>query len=139
MKHQFLRENHNRQDKAKKPDYRPEMLARSRSGPVTTGTSAALARAGARERLLHEIRKQRFLYAGLNFKFGWNLETFARKNSIPPESDETIKAMQNVQAAAERDVASFAERIQTASIRLHGGFYHFDYKPPHAECEMFRK
>jgi hypothetical protein len=139
MKTQLLHEHHNLQDKAKKPHYRPEMLERGRSDTVPTASSRLIARAGAREDLLQTIRKHRFVYSGVNFKFGWNLEVFAKKNSLPADDEGTKRAMETVRQAAQRDVDAFAVRIKVAPIRKQGILYHFDYDTPQTECQMLRK
>jgi hypothetical protein len=139
MQKQFLHEDHNRQDKAKKPDYRPEMIERGRSEPTPTDSSRLVARASARENLLQTIRKHRFVYQRLSFKFGWNLEVFARKNSLPIDDALTKEAMETVRRAAERDVELFAARIKVAPMRKQGIFYHFDYEVPQTQCQMLRK
>ncbi len=70
------------------------------------------------------------------FKFGWNLDVFAKKNSLSAGEKTTATTMEMVQQAAERDVNAFAERIKTAAIRSRGVFYHFDYESPKTECEI---
>jgi hypothetical protein len=138
MKLQFLHEHHNRQDKAKNPDYRPDMCERGRADAVPTPSSRLIARASAREDLVQTIRKHRFVYQGLNFKFGWNLEVFARKNGLPVD-DKTEATMETVRQAAQQDVEAFAERIKNAPIRKRGIFYHFDYEVPQTQCQLFSK
>ena len=138
MKTQILHEYHNRQDKAKKPDYRPEMIERGRSDQLPTASSRLIGRASAREDLIQTIRKHRFVHRNLSFKFGWNIEVFARKNSLPVDENTKV-AMETVRQAAERDVEAFATRITVAPIRKQGFFYHFDYETPETECQMFRK
>lgn len=124
---------------AYKPDYRPEMIERGRSEPTPTASQRLVGRASAREDLVHEIRKHRFVRDGISFKFGWSLEVFARKNSLSLGDERASVLMESVRQAAERDVAAFAERIKTAPIRKQGIFYHFDYEIPQTECQMFRK
>jgi hypothetical protein len=136
MKTQLLREHHSRQDKTRKPDYREEIVERGRSEQTTTESSRLLGRVSARENLVQSIRSFRFVYRGMSYKFGWNLEVFARKNDLPAGDDTTKAAMEMVQQAAERDVSAFAERIMTAAIRKQGVFYHFDYEAPKTECQM---
>ena len=139
MKTQFLHEEHNRQDKARKPGYRPDLLAGGPSEPAPTALAKLIARAQARQRLVEAIRNHRFAYLGFNFKFGWNLEIFARKNNLAADDEKTKAAMETVRQAAQRDVEAYAERIKTAPIRDQGNFYHFDYEPPQTQCQMFRK
>jgi hypothetical protein len=139
MKTPFLHEHHNRQDKATKPDYRPEMIAKGPAESLPTPSSRLTERAAAREELLQEIRKQRFVLQGYNFKFGWTLEVFARKNSLQIEDTKTKAAMQLIQQAAERDVAAFTALIKTAPIRRRGIMFYFDYPKPPTECQMFPK
>ena len=88
---------------------------------------------------MQTIRKHRFAYRGLNFKFGWNLEVFARKNGLPADEEGTKAAMETVRQAAQRDVDAFAARIRVAPIRKQGILYHFDYETPETECQMFRR
>ncbi len=139
MKMQLLREHHNRQDKTRKPDYLGEMAERGRSEQTTTDSQRLIGRAGARADLMQTIRKHRFVLGGLSFKFGWNLDVFARKNNLSAADDKTSALMASLQQAAERDIAAFAERIKNAPMRKQGIFYHFDYEKPETECQMFWK
>jgi hypothetical protein len=138
MKTQLLHEHHNRQDKVRKTDYRAKIIENGRTDPMPTASSRLVGRALAREELLQKIRKHRFVYRGLNFKFGWTLDVFARKNSLPVD-DATEASMGVVQQAAQRDMDAFAARIKAATIRKQGIFYHFDYETPATECQMFQK
>ena len=137
MKTQLLREHHNRQDKTRKPDYHVEMAERGRTEQVTTDSSRLLGRTSARDELVRNISKRRFVYRNLSFKFGWNLNIFAKKNNMSLEDEKTKVAMVMVQQAAERDIRAFAERIRTAPIRKRGIVYYFDYEQPQTECELF--
>ena len=139
MKKELLREHHNRQDKTRKPDYRGEMAERGRSEQTTTDSQRLIGRAGARTNLLQTIRKQRFVLDGLSFKFGWNLDVFARKNNLSAADGKTSALMESLRQAAERDITAFAERIKNAPIRKQGILYHFDYEKPETECQMFWK
>lgn len=114
------------------------MLERGRSESEITPSSRLIARAAAREDLLQTIRKHRFVYQGLSFKFGWNLEVFAKKNGLPVD-DKTEATMETVRHAAEQDVEAFATRIKNASMRKQGIFYHFDYEIPETQCQLFSK
>ena len=138
MKTQLLHEHHNRQDKARKPDYREKMIKNGRTEPVPTASSRLVGRAVARDELVQTIRKHRFVYHGLDFKFGWSLDVFARKNGLPVDG-KTEESMGIVQQAAQRDVDAFAAKIKIATIRKQGIFYHFDYEMPQTECQIFQK
>jgi hypothetical protein len=137
MKFQLLREHNNRQDKTLKPDYRGEMAERGSPEQKPTDSSRLLGRVSAREDLMQTIRRARFVFRGMSFKFGWKLDVFARKNNLPADDMKTKAAMEAVQQAAERDILSFAERIKTAPMRKEGIFYHFDYEKPETECQIF--
>jgi hypothetical protein len=139
MKIQLLREHHNRQDKTRKPDYHTEMAERGRSELRTTDSQRLVGRASARDDLLQTVRKHRFVLDGASFKFGWDLDVFARKNNLPVGDEKTAALMERVQQAAERDISAFAERIKTAPMRKQGIFYHFDYEKPQTKCEMYWK
>jgi hypothetical protein len=138
VKTQFLHEHHNRQDKARKPEYRQDMLEKGRPASVASGSSRALARAKAPEELIANIRKCRFVFRGHNFKFGWSLDVFARKNCLPLDQ-KAGAAMQAAQEAAQRDVDAFSARIKDATIRDRGYYYQFDYERPATECQILSK
>jgi len=139
MKMQLLRERHNRQDKTRKPDYHIEMAERGRSEQATTDSQRLLGRASARVDFLQTVRKHRFVLDGFGFKFGWNLEVFARKNNLSVADSKTADLMERLRQAAERDFTAFAERIETAPMRKRGIFYYFDYETPKTECQMHSK
>ena len=136
MKKQFLHEHHNRQDKIKKPDYQPVMREIGPSEPVPSASARLVGRASARENLLGTVRKARFVYRNISFKFGWSLEIFARKNNLPLNDEGTKETLEMVKKAAERDVEAFAERIMTAPVHKRGAVYYFDYETPQTECKM---
>ena len=139
MKKQLLHEHHNRQDKVKQPDYQTVMREKGRPDPTITPSSRLVARVSARETLVEEIRKHRFVYRNLGFKFGWNLDVFARKNNLAVDDEGTKAAMETVKQAATRDVEAFAVKIKAAPMNKRGPFYYFDYEKPQTECQMFRQ
>jgi len=136
LKTQFLHEHHNRQDKARKPDYKEGMIAKGCSEAAPTPSARLCARADARARLILEIRKRRFVYRGLDFRFGWDLEVFARKNKLPLNDDKTIALMEEVRRVAQSDLDAFAERIKIAEMHKRGGCYYFNYERPETNCEI---
>ncbi|MBM3838501.1 MAG: hypothetical protein FJ398_11150 [Verrucomicrobia bacterium] len=112
MKTQFLHEHHNRQDKARKPDYRGEMIERGRSEPSNI-TERLNAKVEIKKDTVRRWRKQRFFYGGRVLKLGWPLEHFAKVNALPPAEPSTKKAYDAIRAVAERDM----ERITTAIMK----------------------
>lgn len=139
MDRKFEHEHHNRQDKAKKPDYQQELRE---SGPSPAGgfnMASALDRADARKRYMEALRKHRFVLNGVSFKFGWSIDVFARKNNLPENEHQTAALLEKIRQAAERDVAAFASLVKSAPIRKCSLFYKFYFTPPSTECEIFRK
>ena len=112
MKTQFLHDHNNRQDKARKPDYREEMIERGRSQP-SNDTERLNAKIEVKKDRIRQIRKHRFIYGSRAIKLGWSLEHFAKVNTLPPEDPNTQKAYEEIKAMAERDM----EKISTAIMK----------------------
>jgi hypothetical protein len=118
MKKQFLHEDHNRQDKAKKPDYGPEIIERGRSEPPNV-TQRLVAKAEAKRDTIRRWRRKKFFSAGKVLKLGWPLEHFAKMNSMSPQFPETKVAYDNLRAMAERDMERIAAGVMKGTARQH--------------------
>jgi len=112
MKTQFLHEHHNRQDNARKSDYRREMIERGRSEP-SNDTERLNAKIEIKKDTVRRWRKQRFFHGGRVLKLGWPLEHFAKMNALPPAEPSTKEAYDAIRVVAERDM----ERITTAIMK----------------------
>lgn len=106
MKRQFLHEAHNRQDKARKPDYR---------GGGSNTLSVEFQTLMAKERERRRMRKSRFFLNGHEFKIGYSLSEFARVNGLPEAEPATRKAFDEIRFAACNDLEILWKAIMKGS------------------------
>ena len=134
MKIQFLHEYHNRQDKARKPDYRGEMVERGRSEPSNV-TERVNAKVEAKKDTIRQWRKMRFFHGGRVFKLGWPLEHFAKINALPPTEAATKQAFDGLRAMAERDMQRISTAIMKGTVRYRRLFGYLTIPYVEWECD----
>ena len=117
MKRQFLHEDHNRQDKAKKPDYQEEMRLKKPTYAPTLDVRRLNAKIAARQHEIQRVRTCRFFSGGSQFKFGWSLEHFAKMNALAVGESATKEAFEKVRATAELDMNDIQGAIMKGTVR----------------------
>lgn len=148
MKDQFLREHHARQDKAKKPDYRGEMIERGRSPPSAQypGALAAakrLADAPIKYQVIKNLRKAGLFLGKHHFVPGWSLEQFATDNGLVASEPATKAAYDAIRHAAFHDMDRLTTAIMRGTVRTTrqrgGGMtFHVSYTISGLKCQISR-
>jgi hypothetical protein len=124
MKKQFLHEQHNRQDKTQKPDYREEIveLGRPKQSNVTERLikkiqSSSESIAAKNEEINALMSKAKFHHAGRVIKLRWPLEHFAKANLLSPTEPSTKEAYDVIKVIAERDMEKISSAIIKGTVR----------------------
>lgn len=117
MKRQFLHEDHNRQDKAKNPDYQEEMRLKEPTYTKTPDVEKLRERRVARESEIQRVKKYRFIVDGVQYKFGWSLEHFAKVNVQAVNEPRTREMFDKIRTMAEADMKDIAAAIMKGSVR----------------------
>lgn len=117
MKRQLLHENHNRQDKAQKGDYREDFRDKPPTYTKMPDADRLRRRREAREREIKRVRSMRFFVGGLQVKFGWPLSHFATVNGLPGDAPATKAAFDHIKTAAESDMLKLTAAINQGSVQ----------------------
>src|SRR5437879_1603482 len=100
MKIQFLREHHNRNQKAWKSDYLEDIRYRHERQPKRSDEQE-LEDLRLKRELIESIREGgEFKHPQGVFKFAWSVADFAEFNQMVPKEASTLAAFENIKAAA---------------------------------------
>lgn len=114
MKWQFQAEDHNRQDKAKKADYRGEMVERGRSDAPTISESL-YPKIEAKKEEVKRFRRAKFFLGGKKFRFGWPLEHFSKINGLSIADPKTVDVFNSIKESAQHDMKLLEVAIMKGS------------------------
>jgi hypothetical protein len=116
MKIQFLREHHNRNEKAWKSDYLEEMRHGHQRQPNRSDEQEREDLRLKRE-FIEEIRSEgMFSRPQGTFKFGWSVSEFAEFNKLALTEPSTLNAFESLQAAASRDMAKITRAVHAGHV-----------------------
>jgi hypothetical protein len=148
MKWQFQAEAHNRQNKAKKPDYRGEMIERSRSeGPTAMQRvlASSYPKIEAKRDWVRKIRRFRFFLNGMQYRIGWSIDHFAKINGLPPAEKTTKAVFDTIRESAADDMQLIEPAIMKGTAiprRLFGGMimvWDIEFEAPTLRCDEVKR
>jgi hypothetical protein len=122
MDSKFQHEQHNRQDKARKPDYREELREKPPTYNHWPDPERLQARNEARKdamrwEAMRRVRRRRFFLGGHQFRIGWPLDHFAKTYGLAVGEPRTKLAYDKIRSAAESDMERISEAILKGSVR----------------------
>lgn len=111
MDWKFQRENHNRQDKAHKPDYREDFLGKSHFKATPPHLESLKEIWAFKGQLIRRYEQATFLFGGRYLRLDWTLKEYAQANNLNENVNRRFKPHK---VAAERDLQTIRDAIRNA-------------------------
>lgn len=117
MEDKFRKEDHNRQDKARKADYRQDLVQESQRKADPEHVRSFKVETLHRGDLIKRYREGSYFNYQTWIGLDWNLEQFASRNRLSIADPATRLAFNHNKKYAERDFAAIVEAIRSGKAK----------------------
>jgi hypothetical protein len=127
MEWKLQREDHNRQDKKWKPDYREALAGESQRKSTPQHLERFREESAHKQDLIRRYQAGRYHLSSCWLCLDWTLDTFASRNKLDPNSSETRQIFTRHRRAAERDFEAIRTAVRAAAVTC--GYYDCEWQP----------